>query len=381
VLRGRSKVVLCAAVLALLFLRRPDQFLHPQLWAEDGPVFFLEAYRAGVASLFERYAGYYLSIPRCIALAGSILPVRIVPAWFVIASAALTTGVCVWAASRRVPATDFAKVAMALLVVAVPVPNEIFLNLTNVQWITALGLVLVAVSLPAATPWERAFDAAAVAVLGLTGPFVILLLPLFVTRSLRFRDRHAIVLLVIALACSAIQARGLSPDRSTGPIRLGDPAFHAIIPKVVLILATGRFGPVPGRTALQDAVTGAALLFLVVLVLRAVRTKDLLLFDCIAGAAAVLGASAYAFRGSPAGLLSSPRYFYLPSVLLLWAVLRLPRRVGFAIAAVSFAAFLLSRYPPQPLVDYRWDEASRCIGKARPCRVPINPPGWFLDVD
>ena len=45
----------------ILFLRRRNAFLNPQLWAEDGKVFFLEQWERGSQALITPYAGYLCS--------------------------------------------------------------------------------------------------------------------------------------------------------------------------------------------------------------------------------------------------------------------------------------------------------------------------------
>ena len=70
--RAAQALFWSAACLAVLFLREPNAVLHPQLWAEDGPVFFLGA-RRGFAVWFETYNGYYHLLPRIIA-AGPTAP-------------------------------------------------------------------------------------------------------------------------------------------------------------------------------------------------------------------------------------------------------------------------------------------------------------------
>ena len=62
---GSAPLILIGCGL-ILFLRRPDQFHHPQFWAEDG--FFYERHLAnGWHTLVESYAGYLHTLPRLIA--------------------------------------------------------------------------------------------------------------------------------------------------------------------------------------------------------------------------------------------------------------------------------------------------------------------------
>ena len=57
----------CAAI-ALIFSRQPDAFLHAQFFAEDGKVWFADAYNSGwFTSLFRAQDGYFQTLPRLAA--------------------------------------------------------------------------------------------------------------------------------------------------------------------------------------------------------------------------------------------------------------------------------------------------------------------------
>ena len=47
------------AFLLVLFARRPETFLNPQLWAEDGFIFFVQADEFGARALTFSWAGYH----------------------------------------------------------------------------------------------------------------------------------------------------------------------------------------------------------------------------------------------------------------------------------------------------------------------------------
>src|SRR4029077_15906641 len=71
------------AFLLVLFARRPETFLNPQLWAEDGPIFFVQADEFGARALTFPWAGYHNFLLRLIAAVSSPLNARLVPAAYV----------------------------------------------------------------------------------------------------------------------------------------------------------------------------------------------------------------------------------------------------------------------------------------------------------
>ena len=71
------------AFLLVLFARRPETFLNPQLWAEDGPIFFVQADEFGAHALTFSWAGYHHFLLRLIAVVSSPLNAQLVPAAYV----------------------------------------------------------------------------------------------------------------------------------------------------------------------------------------------------------------------------------------------------------------------------------------------------------
>jgi hypothetical protein len=165
-----------AISVALLILKAPDAFLHPQFWAEDGAVFFAQQHGHAWPLLFTPYAGYLLVVPRLVAWCASALPVAAAPAAY--AAAALALGAA-GIASLRILERLGLPFWLALATVALTPTNvEVFGNLTNAQWLlqfVLLGAVLrwVLGETPPAR-WRRALPRiAALIAIGLTGPFCI----------------------------------------------------------------------------------------------------------------------------------------------------------------------------------------------------------------
>ena len=93
-------LVLLLALLAVMSVRQPDKLQSPQFWAEDGPVFYLDAEYLGTASIIRPYNGYWHLYPRTIALVGTKVPVRYLPTLYVAAAIPPQSAHC-WRWSRR----------------------------------------------------------------------------------------------------------------------------------------------------------------------------------------------------------------------------------------------------------------------------------------
>jgi hypothetical protein len=69
--------------LALLISRQPSAIVHPQIFGEDGKVWFHAAYQFGpFRPLLWPYLGYLETFQRLIAGAALLLPLTLIPAFF-----------------------------------------------------------------------------------------------------------------------------------------------------------------------------------------------------------------------------------------------------------------------------------------------------------
>ena len=184
--RQRCAVAAIAALIA--FARMPDRFLHGFLWAEDGRIFLVQAHYLGFRSIITPYAGYLHVIPRVIALAFlKIAPVVAAPLSFAWVSAAILCASCAYLLgfARKVMATPAAWV-FALSPILIPHTGEVWLTVTNLQWVLAPALLVLLVEtfcsplMGASGPRGDALRGIAIVVLSLTGPFCLLFLPIIV---------------------------------------------------------------------------------------------------------------------------------------------------------------------------------------------------------
>jgi hypothetical protein len=192
------------AVAALLVARRIHAILHPQFYAEDGCVFWLEQYLHGWRALGIPYAGYLHLAPRVIAGIASWFDPAAAPASFCAGAILVHLAVVAWLLSPRIELP--AKPLLALATVLVPHTCEVFTNVTNVQWPLALALILLALARDATSAGQRWFDRATLVGVGLTGPFVLFLLPVFALRAWLRGGRESLVLLALCAVVAAVQA-------------------------------------------------------------------------------------------------------------------------------------------------------------------------------
>ncbi len=379
-----------AALGALIALRKPSALHTPQLWAEDGSVFLLENEQFGLAALFQPYMGYLHTIPRLTAWLASLL---LDPAWWPAAyngvAFACWVGVIARTFSARLPLPHKPWLALAMFVG--PQTGEILLNLTNTQWIVAFVLVQQALIARPVNALQRAGDLALVALVGLTGPFVIALAPLLAWRW--WRDRHAdnLAVLLVAGACAATQAwlihrAAITFEHQQAPLHLANAAI--VLSRRLLVWPIA--GPWVAHTLPPAAIGILGILGGGALIAWALRPhpRRLLRAPLLAAAALLMLAGFLRMRPdtwSGDDLNFSDRYFFLPRVLIAWLIVlefdARPPAVAWAarVAALSLALVHLPDYSLPDPPDLRWHAHCDPIRRGVPGRIPILPDEWILE--
>ena len=385
-MRWVQLLVALGACTLILLLQRPDRFLRPQFWAEDGAVFFREAHLLGIASLVTPYNGYFHTAPRLVALAAEhLVAARFAPLLYFLASLTVIWLVVVLLHLPRLGLRW--PILPSMTLVAAPVLGEVYLNLTNVLWILLLAQILL-LALP--EPGSRRGQVAEVAVhllCALTGPFVIFLLPVFFLRWYVLRSGYALLLLVVALVSAVVQGMGLGTSRVAGSFSWLNADFVRLIARPLHVVLHGpRVEMDPSLLHEQIALALITVLGTALLLLRAYRQRQVPAGVVLGSGVLVLVAVLISVRNDPATLVGGgERYFHTFPVCALWAMLffwegaRDWGRWGIWLAYVllmSSTLLHLVEYRAAPLQPLRWGRASACIDKGERCVIPINPPGW-----
>ena len=409
-LREAAWLVAVAAVgLGIVFSRRPDAFLRPQLWAEDGAFWFHDAYDFGPwAPLLWPHAGYFETFPRVVSDMALALPLRLLPAWDNSIAAAVQLLPALMVASRRfsqVVPSRWVRLWLALAYLAVPNSYELNVNLTNAQWHLALAAALAALA-PALSKAGKAADTALLAVSGLTGPFALALaIPAWIS-ALWYRGRWRIFVAAWVSLFAAVQLASLLTQQrvaGAGPVKLGASparAVHILAGQVVAGLLVGQAGygwllhQAWWPTAAYGVVGLAVLAGAYCMAKAPVELRLFVLFaGCILGGALLSPAGA----GLPAWVRLAeagygPRYWLIPmlalAACLTWMAGR--ERVWFAriFAAAAIATMIGTgmrldwQYPPMP--NLHFPRYAAAFERARPgqvVRIPILlPPYWTMEL-
>ena len=402
-------LVIALTSFLLLLSRKPDAVLNAQFWAEDGVIWYRQAYELGWQCLLLPQNGYFQTISKLVALFS--LPVGLAHAPLLFNLAALSFRVLPVLLLNSARGRDLVphagmRLLASLLYLANPYSFEVFANVTNIHWHLALSAVLVLCMGSWTGAWRKAFDVAVVLLCGTSGPFALFLTPVALWRWHRERNLRSCVLLAILVAMAAIQLLAIAmtgdATRTSAPLGasweglvrivggqiaaaalLGDlwatKLFHAgawqqsiVLPLAGAMLAVGMFA----RAMLAPAPLLRGLLFLGAAIFAAALTAPQI-------SSTALQWPLFMQPGT------GGRYAFIPIVAfhgsLLWLAFRDGHRAVRWPARLLLAVVLLVAIPAswavKPYVDLDFRSHAMRF-EAAPAgavvEIPINPVGWSL---
>jgi len=400
----RRHAVVFIVCFVIVLLRRPDAILHAQFWAEDGKLWYAEAYNIGLSSLIHPAAGYFQTLPRLTALAALPLPLSVAPLFLnVIAIVFQILPVHFLLSSRcREFGTVGARALFAFIYLALPNSHELHANITNAQWRLAFLAFLILFARPGKTVWWNVFDYIVVILSALTGPFIVFIAPIAaIAYFLDDRNRHRFGLIVTSLCGVVVELSSLfltgGSDRPIDDVRAASSelAVRIMAKQVLLAPLLGRrflghfsFDSHWGFQLAVAAVVIGLLIELYVLIRAPLPWKSFLVFAFLIFA----GTLATPTTASPQwpNLLNSGgvRYWFFPMLAfvgsLVWLLSdRNPlwlRRSGVVLLAVMVFGIVQDWGHPR-LVDLHYDEYVERFAQARPGTpfvFPLNPPGFIM---
>jgi hypothetical protein len=395
-----AQLMVFGIILVAIFGRCPSLFIHAQFYAEDGTVWYEQAYNFGwVRSLLIPQAGYLQTLPRLGAGLALLAPLRHAPLVMALIGALIQVLPAVILLSERCRtwAPLSTRVLFATVYVALPNAKEVHVVLTNAQWHLALAGVLLAFAAPPKGWAGHSFDLLLFAIGGFTGPFFIVLAPLVLIYWWSRRRSWSLAILAV-----------MSIGAVTQTIVL---VFGALRVKRVLGANLELFLRMIGGDIVAGSLFGShgyalrSPMFLIVpaafcwfaICLYCVRWANLELKLFIVYCAALLAASLrspYIAGPKPVWELlvgqTGARYWFLPMLAFAWSSIWCARYAANRLVSIPSTVFLLlmiigivldCRY--RPFQDEHFLQYARYFQDAPPethVTIPIVPDGWKMEL-
>jgi hypothetical protein len=384
--------------------RQPDALFHAQFWAEDGHVWFADAYNLGWwQSLFRVFEGYVEIFPRLGAALALLVPLRSAPLVLnVLAICVRAIPVSLLISSRSaIWGTLGHRALLAAIYLGLPNTGELNSTITNSQWFLAFSTFLILVAVKPRNRLERWFDFSILILCAFSGPFCIFLLPIAAFLVWRFRGRaYRIETAIIALGCIVQMWYLLGGGYSS---RIHN-SLGASLSSLVKLLASELYiGTLLGPNNLA-ANAGAGLIFVfsvlaisglsftIFCLLRSHRAHRLFFaFSALVLATALnaplLGGTTNMGAWAAMTMGAGTRYWFFPCLWLAWSLLmslksgtRSIRGVSAVLLCILYLGMLL-RWRITALPDTNFAENAAKFERApvgTEMTIPVNPPGWNL---
>ncbi|MES2697221.1 MAG: hypothetical protein V4773_27395 [Verrucomicrobiota bacterium] len=340
----------------------------------------------GGSALTAPYASYLHTLPRFVAALATWADPRWAPAIFAAIAFLFTLYCAALTQSARCPLPRHP--AFALAVVLVPDASEVLLNITNLQWINFASFVLILISADGRRWWQQVHDCLLAALIGLSGPFSILIAPLFIWRALQRRTWASSVLCAVVVIAAGIQAwtvlRNPTVAQATPIALVGLLAVPGM--RIAGSLLWGYFVPDDFPRWIEVILGIASLALVAALALRKgpLRTERIGLAFAFAG---LLASSLYRCRYVLPDLCHASfgsRYFFPLQLFALWLILVAaadPRRSVARLCAgliIWIGLINLPRLKEPAYVDLHWEDYAQRIRRGMPGTIPVNPQPWKI---
>jgi len=392
-------------IAALLVLRRPDAVVNAQFYAEDGAVWFQQAYNDGPwRSLFSIHAGYLQVLSRLAAAVALVAPLSRAPLVENVIALLVEAAPALFLLSSRMRNLGSLPLRcwLALVYLIVPSAAEVHSNITNAPFNLALLAFLIAIAEAPESRTGAIFDALVLLLMGLTGPFCILLFPVVLLVAATRRKLWDAVRLSVISVGAVVQGLALllrGHERTHQHLGASFRGICRIVAgQVVLPVVQGRnrldalTHSYRSMELLACVLTGLAVLLLGYAAWRgSLELRSFILF------ATLLFAAALAFptpNPSPDhwGPMQVPgaaaRYWFIPELAVMSALLWLLGKqrpaalrvfAALLVCAAGFAATKHWQYPSPPDLHFaEYAQQFENLASGSRMVIPLNPAGWSM---
>ena len=395
----------CGAMLVLLALsRRPEVLDTPAFYAEEGSVFYVQAWHDGPWRPFVRYQdGYLQTLTRTVAALSLAVPLVWAPRLFILFGAAVQALPGLFLLSRRMAAVipSFGwRLAMAVSLIALPHAFEVCAAGLLGYWHLTLLAFLVIIVRPPERKAERAFDIGVVTLAVLSGASNLVLPLVAGWWWFGHRRRWTLVLLGAMALPFALQVVGwvATDGRASAPSQASLGALIRILGGQVFLSPLVGLRPaafVASREWGGAVLTTACFVGVAFVGYAIVRGPDalralwflalLIVVSALSVPLAIDGPGQWAAMETPG---VACRYWFVPGIATMatvfWGLGRLRSRWGRTAAVAALGVFVLAailhwRVPTHETEGFI--EGVRRFEEAPPGTevvIPVWPPPWTM---
>jgi len=392
--KSRDVTLIFLIVLGVLLFRRFDAFTNPQLWAEDYPIFFFQYSQMGLKSLITPYAGYMHFVPRLIAILFGALRVNYlyIPLCYNYSAFLITFFIALntWRTSSSLNIKH--RIFYATSFLFLPVASDIFMNITNIIWITGLYQVnfLFTRNDNNTGKWWY-LNLVVIFIISLTGPFSALLSPLVLVimllerKELTLKKILPLSLILIGGVIQVISIKFLDPNFYRG--QPGPPEQYHLLRLITNNMSEMLFLKYDFMRWLSPSIAMVVsllsfMVFSYVFIRGYIKTDNKRKYILLVYAIIVLAAfiKAYWPNESKVLALDNARYYFIPFACIGWLIiLSFDKTIKPAYIGVYLIFFIAHhRSIRMSFTDKHWKTQILEYYDGKRQEIDVNPDGWHF---
>jgi len=390
--KNSNAILIFLIVLFALIYRRPGALTHPQLWAEDGPLYFQQAEDLGFRTFFTPDGGYLHFVPRIIAFVWHLLRVNYfyIPTCYSISELLFVFFIAlnIWKTSAFLNIRH--RVLYSTIFLLIPLGSDIFMNLANINWVASLYLInYLFIRYTDYTHKNWYLNLAMLAITSLSGPFSTLLLPIVLVtviverKELSFKKLIPLLVIFFGGIIQLIYIKIIDPGMYRG--QPGPPERYHLFRLVtdnmaeLLFFKYGFMQWVPGW--LKAGISLAVFVLLILLFIKAysrISYKRRYLLPGYAAIIFLVYVKTYWPNESKISL-DNPRYYFIPFVCAAWIIiLAFDKKIKYFFVAIYLLYLFRLPYLALGLPDKHWKQQIQEYYQGKGNVISINPEGWLI---
>ncbi|KTD14142.1 hypothetical protein Lgra_0752 [Legionella gratiana] len=358
------------------------------LWAEDGTIFINEAQFIGFASLWKPYAGYLHVYPRLVAIIANYFSLDIRPIIYFIGWM-LSYLFLFWILNKKAKIFETSFLSLVFLFILVSFQRYNSQNLFNIsysQWMLGAALSLLVLTKDPSFK-SSALNIILLFLLGLTGPFSLILIPILILKSFIIKDfRKNIWMYLVVIGSGIVQLCILLHSERLGSKTI-DPHIWDWLTSFIQIVLFGA------NTVLTKI---CALFFYVILMITMFSKTNLTLKQSeikiqvalnMMGAVLFIFAAQWACKENPmaVALDDATRYVWIPQTLIFFSAIIISNNNLLTQIALFTVAFIIcfQQFHPVTFQNLQFKSFANFANYTN-ITIPISPqwaefPGWHIN--
>ncbi len=372
----------------LCYLRAPDLFYDPRIWAEGGSVYLPQALEEGfLHNLFTTKLGYYSlfnNLSYSVITLFDLKYAALLSVAFSFLAIMATVSLALWLPMRGIETTQ-QKTLLAISIVIFS-NAEIWLNVINVQFYLALCAFFVLMNDTTKSSSQLKWVSRLILVLALlTGPVSCFLCPIFIYRAYNEKDKESYLLCAITITLTLCQALIITGhfNESIGDrgIAFRVDALSRWLKYNVLVPFTGDLKH--SAKLLYNILGYGTFLYLTYAFITSRKNSDT---QILLGAFLFLSILSHLFSLKMQG---APRYGYAPSLILIFFLLRqLPESRKWPQFILTTSLIANTLYFPMHIHESiystqwaKWDSALQAFRNNKTNNITLWPNEWVVPTE